>query len=71
MSHDSLRRLFPPELPDELVDALFTFLHKLTDTFDEIYAEQIYRLPYRVNAPFDEPPEPPIEPFDDDDGPPF
>lgn len=69
MSHDSLRRLFPPELPDELVDTLFTFLHTLTDIFDEVYAEQIQRLLYQGKTERDEP----SESYDlfEEDGPPF
>lgn len=67
MNHDTLSRLFPADLPDEVVCALVEFLHELTRTFEDYYAPQLHR--YWDNQPFDT-----DEPTDDlweDDDPPF
>ena len=74
MKDDPFNRLFPPDLSVETVDILFEFLHHLTDSFHEIYADQIQSLMVRESfKPIEpwEPPEPPEE-FDgslDDDVP--
>ena len=39
MNHDTLYQIFPPDLPDEVVCALVEFLHKLTRTLENYYAE--------------------------------
>ncbi len=41
MKHDPFDRLFPPDLPDDTGDRLFTFLSQLTDTFFEAYHDQL------------------------------
>jgi len=66
MNQDHLSRLFPPDLSDETVDILFEFLHQLTDSFNEIYAEQIQRLleQHSINPP--EHPDVFTDFFDDD-----
>ncbi len=69
MKDDRFNRLFPPDLSVETVDILFEFLHQLTDSFDEIYADQIQRLMIRESFKPPEPWESPDEfegSFDDD-----
>jgi len=69
MKEDPFHRLFPPNLSVETVDILFEFLHQLTDSFHEIYADQIQRLMVRESFKHLEPTETPDEfngSFDDD-----
>ncbi len=67
MKHDTLYRLFPPDLPDEVVCALVEFLYELTRSFENYYAAQLRR--HWNNQPFDTN-EPPDDLWEDDD-PPF
>ena len=67
MKHDTLYRLFPPDLPDDVVWALLEFLHELTRTFENYYAAQLHRHWNNQSFDIDEPPD---DLWEDDD-PPF
>lgn len=66
MKQDPLKHLFPPDLSEETVDILFTFLLRLTDSFNEIYADQIRRTLEQESFDPLEPQDVFDDPFDDE-----
>jgi len=66
MKQDPFNRLFPSDLSDETVESLFELLLQLTDTFNEIYADQIRSLMERQSSDAPEPPDVLADPFDDE-----
>lgn len=66
MKQDPFNRLFPSDLSDQTVESLFEFLLQLTDTFNEIYADQIRCLMERQLIDTPEPPDILADPFDDE-----
>lgn len=66
MKHDLFSRLFSSDLSDDTADQMFIFLSHLTDTFFEVYHDQIMRVIQQEERERLQPPDIDDGDFDDE-----